>query len=486
MTVAQNNSKCTLNHTTNTNGLQGIVPERSAPTGVSVLIVGAGVAGLMASLECWRKGQELNKVPGDSFTIGPTAIRAVQQWPDMAVENEKIADSPWISWHKLNGEKISGPEPLRFNPTVSSSGKDEAPQRVYRHSRPAFHKMLSDQAERIGIFVEYGKRVTGYYESGDKAGVTLKDGEKIESDLVISSDGVGSKSSMVTMGREMRARSSGLAMYRAAYPVELAMVDPMVQERFQLLEDGTSVGELWMGTGMHVLFARSEDTMTWAMTYADNRDETESWSKLTDPETVLKVTATIPGWPEVANRVIKRTPLDRLHDFKLMWREPQPCWVSPNGRVVQIGDAAHTFLPSSGSGATQAMEDAVSIATCLGIAGKDNVTWASKVHNKLRFERVACLQKLGIFNQESRHRSVNSGNLSQSKSKGLLAAWIWRHDPERYAVENYVKVLAHLVDGMPFSNTNTPPGHVYKPWTIDELLSAKERGEEIELDGDWD
>jgi 2-polyprenyl-6-methoxyphenol hydroxylase-like FAD-dependent oxidoreductase len=96
------------------------------------------------------------------------------------------------------------------------------------------------------------------------------------------------------------------------------------------------------------------------------------------------MTATIPGWPEVADRVIKRTPLDRLHDFKLMWREPQPCWASPNGRVVQIGDAAHTFLPSSGSGATQGIEDAVSIAACLGLAGKDNVPWASKVHSKLR------------------------------------------------------------------------------------------------------
>jgi hypothetical protein len=42
-----------------------------------------------------------------------------------------------------------------------------------------------------------------------------------------------------------------------------------------------------------------------------------------------------------------------------------------------------------------------------------------------------------------------------------------------------------LVDDAPFSNTNIPPGHVYKPWTIEDLLGAKERGEEIELDGDW-
>jgi flavin-dependent dehydrogenase len=103
----------------------------------------------------------------------------------MAEENAKIADSPWVSFHKLNGERISGPEPLEFKPSLDSKGQYEAPKRVYRYSRPAFHKMISDQAERTGVFVEYDKRVTGYYEMTGKAGVTIEDGEKIEADLVI-------------------------------------------------------------------------------------------------------------------------------------------------------------------------------------------------------------------------------------------------------------------------------------------------------------
>lgn len=119
--------------------------------------------------------------------------------------------------------------------------------------------------------------------------------------------------------------------------------------------------------------------------FGQNRGSSaESWSNLADPETVLETTATIEGWPDYANRLIKATNKDQVHDFKLMWRDHQPCWVSPKGRVVQIGDAAHTFLPSSGHGATQGMEDAVSLATCLQLAGKDNVPMATRVHNKLR------------------------------------------------------------------------------------------------------
>lgn len=105
---------------------------------------------------------------------------------------------------------------------------------------------------------------------------------------------------------------------------------------------------------------------------------------MADPETVLRTTATIPGWPEIANQIIQATPKDRLLDFRLKWREPQPCWVSAGGRVVQIGDAAHTFLPSSGNGATQGIEDAISLSTCLKIAGRENIPWATRVHNKLR------------------------------------------------------------------------------------------------------
>jgi hypothetical protein len=93
---------------------------------------------------------------------------------------------------------------------------------------------------------------------------------------------------------------------------------------------------------------------------------------------------------------------------------------------------------------------------------------------------------LGIVNQESRHRAVTSKSVNQSKSQGLLGTWIWRHDPEQYATENYEKALIHLTEGSPFSNTNIPSGHIYQPWTIDELLSASERGEEIVLDGDWE
>ena len=72
-------------------------------------------------------------------------------------------------------------------------------------------------------------------------------------------------------------------------------------------------------------------------------------------------------------------------DWKLRWRDGTEQWTSESGRLVRIGDSAHAFFPTAGNGAVQGLEDAVSLAECLRIAGKKGLTQATKVHNKLRY-----------------------------------------------------------------------------------------------------
>ncbi|PYH95250.1 FAD/NAD(P)-binding domain-containing protein [Aspergillus ellipticus CBS 707.79] len=467
-------------------------PPRYPSTGISVLIVGAGVAGLMAALECWRNGHDVRVIErtpeqvttGDSFTIGPSAIRALCRWPQMAAENEKIASTPTVSFHTMTGNQVTAPKHLNY--TQESDSKNMS-KLVIRHWRPQFHDMLLKQLLAIGVTVEYGHRAVEYFEDGPtgRGGVVLEDGIRMEADVVVAADGVGSHSTGVTMGREVRARPTGEALYRTAFPAELAMADPMVRERFPPLEDGAHI-ELWNSQLGHFFIGRTGETMSWVLTHKNNDTATESWSHETDPEEVLKLTATFPDWPEVADRLIRLTPKDRLLHFRLMWRDPQPCWVSPAGRIVQIGDAAHTYVPASGNGATQGLEDAISLATCLRIAGEtEQAPWALRVHNKLRFVRVSCLQKLGLINQNGYSRGVEKGESQPKTLRYMTAPWIWKHDPEPYAEENYGKVLEHLQRGTPFQDTNIPPGHVYRDWSIDEILALQERGEEVVLDGEW-
>lgn len=113
------------------------------------------------------------------------------------------------------------------------------------------------------------------------------------------------------------------------------------------------------------------------------------------------------NWDPAFLALVHQTPPKSVNDWRLLWRNPQPNSVSPLGRVVQVGDSAQlvflvlihlcenfaeppcaddsTFLPTSANGGTQAIEDAVSLATCLRLGGGQAVTMALRVHNTLRF-----------------------------------------------------------------------------------------------------
>lgn len=117
--------------------------------------------------------------------------------------------------------------------------------------------------------------------------------------------------------------------------------------------------------------------------------EKESWSNTIDKQEVLDGMDNMPGmekikWAPIFKQLVEVTPPNTIVNFELLWRNPQPSWCSPGARVIQIGDSAHSYLPASGNGATQAIEDAISIASCLQIGGKENIPQSVRVHIRFR------------------------------------------------------------------------------------------------------
>ena len=201
-----------------------------------------------------------------------------------------------------------------------------------------------------------------------------------------------------------------------------------------------------------------------------------------------------------------------------MWRDLCESWTSPAGHVVQVGDSAHSFLPSSGNGASQAMEDAITLATCLQLGGKSNISSATKVYNTLRsvlgpvfcsmmyfkildlgladiletyrYERVSCAQKMSFVNSQIKHQTDWAAVAKNPKLiRTRFPRWIYQHDPEAYAYENFGSAFHHVLSGgeAEFQNTNFPPGHAFKRWTMEEVMEEIKTGKSIEalLDGDW-
>jgi 2-polyprenyl-6-methoxyphenol hydroxylase-like FAD-dependent oxidoreductase len=107
----------------------------------------------------------------------------------------------------------------------------------------------------------------------------------------------------------------------------------------------------------------------------------ESWSFPGDHKDMLEVTK---GWDPVITAVINAIPTENIIDWKLLWRDPTKKWVSDNGRVGIVGDAAHPHLPTSGSGASQAIEDAGTLGALFDKMPKDKISTAFRVFERLR------------------------------------------------------------------------------------------------------
>ena len=468
------------------------------------------------------------------MTVGPTAVEILHKhWPALYKDFKEDSYHPDISYYKMDGEKlfgkpqtfplvspngIAGPTPLNLYPEKT----DNSPKVSFvidRHLRPALHEAILKQVRRCNIPTEYSRRVLEYYEVPEsfKGGVVLEDGSRYEADVVVAADGMHTASWKLVGGSQPPARPSGNSIYRTAFPVEHMLEDPILTEHVQLQSDGRcSPLQMWMGAGAQAVLWRTDKIFSWALTHKDTGSASESWHHPISPSQILD---SLKDYPigDIFRRAIACTPDASIIDWKLMFRDSQPTWSSPGGHVVQLGDSAHTFLPSSGNGATQAMEDAASLAACLQLAAEDHnnnshnsndsnnnhgqgnsnkeesgakttIPTAVKMHCKLRFERVDCIQLLGFVNQFSRHKpdwAAVAANPRLIMPK--FGRWVLEHDPEAYAEASWTALKRLFEEGREgeWRNGNVPPGYEYRRWTLDDMLRIEKGEAGFDMVGEW-
>ncbi|KAK4619371.1 FAD-dependent monooxygenase fsr3 [Fulvia fulva] len=390
----------------------------SASTGVNVLIVGAGVGGLTAALECHRKGHSVRVLDrsteasagGDMFTIGSSALKMLEHYPGMMREYDEVSvHNLWMRFSKWTGEVIGPTFPFGAGAPGTERYKAAKPP-METQLQPQFHAMLYHQLERFGIEVQFDMRVMEYVEDLDRGlgGVLTDKGERFEADLIIAADGFNSKSQMMVPRTTGDARPTGRTVFRGAFPLEIAQADPLVNDVFGLRDGKDPMLQAWLGPDTHSVILAYLDKhgkngkLAFGLAFREPEGQTrqESWHDTVSSEEMLSIIERLPGWSGAMKQLISLTPPETIVAWPLNPRNPNPVWHSPGASVLQLGDAAHPFLPTSGNGATQAIEDSVTIAECLAQAGKDLVTTAVKVHNLLRADRVSCFQLLGFANAE--------------------------------------------------------------------------------------
>ncbi|KAL9109689.1 MAG: hypothetical protein Q9227_005727 [Pyrenula ochraceoflavens] len=170
----------------------------------------------------------------------------------------------------------------------------------------------------------------------------------------------------------------------------------------------------------------------------DEADIEESWSFPGKLEDVYKV---FEGWDPLCKTIVEKTPESSVVDWKLVYRDPLPTWVSENGRIALAGDSAHPFLPTSAQGATQAMEDGVVLAICLKRAGKSNIPLALRSYQDIRYERARKVQKTGESTRDMWHKADWDKVKENPKSIQMPREdWIFKFDAEKDAEARFDEV----------------------------------------------
>jgi 2-polyprenyl-6-methoxyphenol hydroxylase-like FAD-dependent oxidoreductase len=421
---------------------------RLPPSGITVIVVGAGFAGLGAAIECDRKGhrvilleksssiEELQRI-GDIISFDPNASRLLKRWPGVwealwpVTRHAEVFDM-----HAWTGELLTQQsfawENKNWGPRLSGH-RGEMHAAVYEHARA-----------RGTIDIRLGSRVTGYFETDKDAGVIIKgaDGEEqqLVADAVLAAEGVRSPGRKIVLGFDDQPKSSGYAVYRAWFPAERLRDNELTRH---LVSNGDWMGG-WVGPDLHFLCSCLKDgrDFNWAYTHRDLADIDESWQF---PGTVDEALANLDGWSPVVREIVKATPDGRLIDHKLVYRDTLPTFTSPKAHIALIGDAAHPFLPTSIQGAGQALEDGVTLAITLERCGKDNVSQAVRAYEKIRYDRVRKAQAQGVRTRERWHKANwDEVRNDPTRLHLLREAWLLDFDAEEHAYEVFDEVIQSL------------------------------------------
>lgn len=79
------------------------------------------------------------------------------------------------------------------------------------------------------------------------------------------------------------------------------------------------------------------------------------------------------------------------------------------------------------------------------------------------------------------------------RAQPKLPSWVFKHDPEIYAYQNYETAVKAVKGGAQYASDvtelppNYPPGYKFEPWSIDDIMADMKAKKAFELGaGEWE
>ncbi|MCL6243300.1 MULTISPECIES: FAD-dependent urate hydroxylase HpxO [Acinetobacter] len=314
---------------------------------MDITIIGAGMAGLTTGIALKKFGHQVT-IYEQAEQILPVGA-AISLWSNgvkclnylgLTEQVEKLGGK---MDHLAYIDGLTGDVMTQFSlfPLIEEVG-----QRPYPVSRADLQNMLMDEFGRESIHL--GKKMVSFSEQDNQVITHFADGSEVQADLLVGADGTHSLTRAYVLGEQVERRYAGYVNWNG-------LVD--ISEEFAAADQWTT----FVGEGKRVSL----------MPVADNRFyfffDVPLAAGLENDRTQYQALFKeyFKGWCEPVQKLIDAVDTQKTNRVEI--HDIEPFADFHKGRVVIVGDAAHSTTPDIGQGGCQAMEDAIYLARSLQI-----------------------------------------------------------------------------------------------------------------------
>ena len=343
-----------------------------------VLIAGGGIGGLTAAIALGRRGiaseilerSHFAEDTGAGIQLGPNATRALDALGVLdAIEPYGFMPEAIFVYDGLSGRKLTS-LPLG----KEAAQRYGAPYLTLR--RADLHAGLRSALTRAGpVSFRSGFDLTAIDAQADDVVVARAiDGGEVKGACLIGADGLWSTLRSI-ISPMARLRFAGATAWRARLP----------RSDLPAPFDAPVVG-LWLGPRTHLVhYPVGGGAELNIVAVTESGVAGQGWNRSGDKATLL---AHFERWTRDSKSLLEQVEGWRVWSLYRLTR--LKCWSA--GAVTLLGDAAHPVLPYLAQGAALAIEDAVTLAACIG-AGFTDPDSTFRRYERLRRPRAARVQR---------------------------------------------------------------------------------------------
>lgn len=314
---------------------------------MEITIIGAGMAGLTTGIALKKFGHQVT-IYEQAEQILPVGA-AISLWSNGVKCLNYLGLTEQVE--KLGGKMdnlayidgLTGDVMTQFSlyPLIEEVG-----QRPYPVSRAELQNMLMDEFGREDIHL--AKKMVSFVEEGERVKIQFADGGKIESDLLVGADGTHSITRAYVLGEQVERRYAGYVNWNGL--VEVSDDYAAADQWTTFVGEGKRVSLMPVANNRFYFFF----DVPLPVGLENDRSQYKALFK-----------QYFKGWCEPVQKLIDAVDVQKTNRVEIHDIEPFADFYK--GRVVIVGDAAHSTTPDIGQGGCQAMEDAIYLARSLQI-----------------------------------------------------------------------------------------------------------------------